>query len=280
MPNVLEVEDLRTEFHLRSANVGAVDGISFTVAEGECVGHRRRVRLREEHAGLSIMRLLPGGRPHRPRPDPASTAATSSPMNEKQMQEIRGNEVAMIFQDPMTSLNPTMTLGQQIAEGVRLHRNVSKKEAKERAIEVLSLVGMPRPAERVDYYPHQLSGRPPPAGDDRHGARLRPEASHRRRADDGARRHDPGPDPQPARRPPQPPQDGDHPHHPRHGRHRRPHRPRARHVRRQDRGGRRDRGALPPDAAPLRLRPCSSRSRSSTRTAPSGSTTSPACRRT
>ena len=80
------------------------------------------------------------------------------PLNEKQMQEIRGNEVAMIFQDPMTSLNPTMTLGQQIAEGVRLHRNVTKKEAKERAIEVLSLVGMPRPAERVDYYPHQLSG--------------------------------------------------------------------------------------------------------------------------
>ena len=64
----------------------------------------------------------------------------------------------MIFQDPMTSLNPTMTIGAQISEGVRIHRQVSRKEARDRALEVLTLVGMPRPAERLDYYPHQLSG--------------------------------------------------------------------------------------------------------------------------
>jgi peptide/nickel transport system ATP-binding protein len=157
MPNVLEVEDLRTEFHLRAANVGAVDGISFTVAEGECVGIVGESGCGKSTAGLSIMRLLPSVG-HIARGQIRVNGQDVVSMNEKQMQEIRGNEVAMIFQDPMTSLNPTMTLGQQISEGVRLHRNVSKKEAKERAIEVLSLVGMPRPAERVDYYPHQLSG--------------------------------------------------------------------------------------------------------------------------
>jgi oligopeptide/dipeptide ABC transporter ATP-binding protein len=77
---------------------------------------------------------------------------------EKQMREVRGNDVAMIFQDPMTSLNPTMTVGRQIAEPVRIHKHVSKQEATDRAIEVLQLVGMPRPAERLASYPHQLSG--------------------------------------------------------------------------------------------------------------------------
>ena len=74
------------------------------------------------------------------------------------MREVRGNDVAMIFQDPMTSLNPTMTIGRQIAEPVRVHKGVSKQEAMDRAIEVLQLVGMPRPAERLASYPHQLSG--------------------------------------------------------------------------------------------------------------------------
>ena len=79
-------------------------------------------------------------------------------MPEKQMREVRGNDVAMIFQDPMTSLNPTMTVGRQIAEPVRVHKHVSKHEATDRAVEVLQLVGMPRPAERLESYPHQLSG--------------------------------------------------------------------------------------------------------------------------
>ena len=74
------------------------------------------------------------------------------------MRDVRGNDVAMIFQDPMTSLNPTMTIGRQIAEPVRIHKQVSKQEATDRAIEVLQLVGMPRPAERLSSYPHQLSG--------------------------------------------------------------------------------------------------------------------------
>ncbi len=157
MANVLEVEQLRTEFHLRSANVAAVDDVSFTVAEGECVGIVGESGCGKSTTGLSIMKLLPnvghvvGGAVRVNGRDVA-------PLNEKEMQKVRGNEVSMIFQDPMTSLNPTMTIGKQIAEGVRLHRGASKKEAMDRALEVLNLVGMPRPAERINYYPHQLSG--------------------------------------------------------------------------------------------------------------------------
>jgi oligopeptide/dipeptide ABC transporter ATP-binding protein len=155
--NVLEVKDLRTEFHLRTANVGAVDGVSFSVAEGESVGIVGESGCGKSTIGLSIMKLLPTVG-HIARGSILINGVDIVPMPEHQMREYRGNEVAMIFQDPMTSLNPTMTVGQQISEGVRLHRNVSKPEARERALEVLTLVGMPRPAERLDYYPHQLSG--------------------------------------------------------------------------------------------------------------------------
>jgi oligopeptide/dipeptide ABC transporter ATP-binding protein len=155
--NVLEVTDLRTEFHLRHANVRAVDGISFAVAPGECVGLVGESGCGKSTAGLSIMQLLP---------PVGHVAAGSIRVNgvevvgrsEREMRRLRGNEVAMIFQDPMTSLNPSMTIGKQIAEGVRLHRQVSRTAAMDRALEVLTLVGMPRPAERLRYYPHQLSG--------------------------------------------------------------------------------------------------------------------------
>ena len=157
MANVLEVEDLRTEFHLRTANVGAVDGVSFTVAQGECVGIVGESGCGKSTLGLSIMKLLPVVG-HIVRGSIRVNDTDVVPMGERQMREVRGNDVAMIFQDPMTSLNPTMTVAQQIAEGVRLHRKVTKKEARDRALEVLTLVGMPRPAERMDYYPHQLSG--------------------------------------------------------------------------------------------------------------------------
>jgi peptide/nickel transport system ATP-binding protein len=155
--NVLEVEDLRTEFHLRTANVGAVDGVSFTVAEGECVGIVGESGCGKSTTGLSIMRLLPVVG-HIVRGSIRVNGKDVVPMSNREMQTIRGDDVAMIFQDPMTSLNPTMTVGQQIVEGVRLHRQVSKAEAQERALEVLTLVGMPRPHERLNYYPHQLSG--------------------------------------------------------------------------------------------------------------------------
>ena len=154
---VLEITDLRTEFHLRTANVGAVDGVSFSVHAGECVGLVGESGCGKSTTGLSVMKLLPqvghitGGSVRLEGRDLV-------PLPEDQMRRVRGNEVAMIFQDPMTSLNPTWTIGRQIAEPVRLHKGASKQEARDRAVEVLRLVGMPRPEERLTQYPHQLSG--------------------------------------------------------------------------------------------------------------------------
>ncbi len=157
MTAVLEVEGLRTEFHLRRSNVTAVDDVSFHVDEGECVGVVGESGCGKTTTGLSIMKLLPnvghiaGGKI-------TLLGRDIVPLGEKEMCKIRGNDVGMIFQDPLTSLNPTMTIGRQISESVRLHRHASKAEARTRALEVLSLVDMPRPQERLNAFPHQLSG--------------------------------------------------------------------------------------------------------------------------
>ena len=154
---VLEVSGLRTEFRLRRSVVGAVDDVSFEVRPGECVGLVGESGCGKSTIGLSVMKLLPnighvtGGSIRLLGRELAS-------LSEHEMQPVRGNDVAMIFQDPLTSLNPTWTIGRQIEESVRLHRDVTRVQARERAIEVLNLVGVPRPAERVAAYPHQLSG--------------------------------------------------------------------------------------------------------------------------
>jgi peptide/nickel transport system ATP-binding protein len=154
---VLEVENLQTEFHLRAANVKAVEGVSFSVAEGECVGLVGESGCGKSTTGLSIMKLLPGVG-HVTGGSVKLLGRDILPLPEREMRKVRGNDVSMIFQDPMTSLNPTRTVGRQIAEAVRLHRDVSQREAMAKAREVLELVGMPRPAERLGYFPHQLSG--------------------------------------------------------------------------------------------------------------------------
>jgi oligopeptide/dipeptide ABC transporter ATP-binding protein len=157
MAAVLEVKDLRTEFHLRHATVVAVDGISFDVGAGECIGIVGESGCGKSTTGLSIMRLLPGNG-HLTNGSVRLLGRDLAPLSEKEMQQVRGDEVALIPQDPMTSLNPTMTVGRQIAEGLRLHRDVTRQEARQRALEVLTLVEMPRPAERLEQYPHELSG--------------------------------------------------------------------------------------------------------------------------
>ena len=154
---MLEVADLRSEFHLRHLNVRAVDDVSFQVRAGECVGLVGESGCGKSTIGLSIMKLLPNVG-HITSGTVYLLGQDLSGLSEHEMEPLRGNDVAMIFQDPMTSLNPTWTIGRQIVEAVRLHRGKDKKAARERALEVLNLVGIPRPAERIDYYPHQLSG--------------------------------------------------------------------------------------------------------------------------
>lgn len=157
MPNVLEIEGLRTHIKLTRSTVRAVDGISLHIAPGETLGLVGESGCGKTITAMSVMKLLP----------PGGQIVEGSikldgrdlvPLAEGEMRRVRGNTIAVIFQDPMTSFNPTMTIGKQIAEALRIHRDVSNDQARARALEVLGLVGMPRPRERINDYPHQLSG--------------------------------------------------------------------------------------------------------------------------
>jgi len=157
MTELLRVDGLNTHIRMRRATVRAVDGVSLTVQQGETVGLVGESGCGKSITGLSIMRLLPpGGTIVGGSIKLGGREITGVP--ESEMRRIRGNEVAMVFQDPMTSLDPTMTIGDQIAEPVRVHKGATKKQALERAAEVLAMVGMPKPGEHLRAYPHQLSG--------------------------------------------------------------------------------------------------------------------------
>ena len=157
MAPLLEINNLKTYIRQRQSEVHAVDGVSLSIEAGETLGLVGESGCGKTMTGMSIMHLLPNG---------GYIAAGSIRLGgrelvglgEKELRHVRGNDVAVIFQDPMTSLNPTMQIGDQIAESVRIHRHASKRDALQRAEEVLGLVGMPRPKERLKDYPHQLSG--------------------------------------------------------------------------------------------------------------------------
>ena len=156
--SLLAVKDLRTYFHTEDGVARAVDGVSFQVERGEILGVVGESGCGKSVTSLSIMGLVD---------DPGRIEEGSSirfdgreltSLSEKEMRQIRGNDIAMIFQEPMTSLNPVFRVGGQIVEALRLHRNLGRKDARARAIELLELVGIPVPERRVDEYPHQLSG--------------------------------------------------------------------------------------------------------------------------
>ncbi|HTW09679.1 MAG TPA: ABC transporter ATP-binding protein [Acidimicrobiales bacterium] len=155
--NVLDVHDLRTYIQLRKRVVRAVDGVSLSIASGETLGLVGESGCGKTMTAASVMRLLPPGG-HIVGGSVRLNGVELSGMSDAEIRNVRGNDIGMIFQDPMTSLNPTMTIGRQIAESVVLHKQVSKKQGLDRAAEVLSLVGMPSPSERLNDYPHQLSG--------------------------------------------------------------------------------------------------------------------------
>lgn len=154
---LLRVSDLCTDITTRRGVVHAVDGVSLHIEAGETVGLVGESGCGKTMTAMSLVRLLP--------PGGGITSGSIQlegrdlvPLSERQIRTVRGHQVGVVFQDPMTSLNPTMTIGRQITEAVRLHLGASRRQAYARAVEVLGLVGMPRPRERIDEYPHQLSG--------------------------------------------------------------------------------------------------------------------------
>jgi oligopeptide/dipeptide ABC transporter ATP-binding protein len=158
MSPLLSVKDLRTSFFTSDGEVRAVDGVSFEIEDGRTVGLVGESGCGKSVTALSIVQLLPrntgrivGGTVHFHGTDLAG-------LREADMRRIRGNEISMIFQEPMTSLNPVMTVGDQIAETVRLHRGAGRNEARERAIEMLNLVKIAEAEKRVGNFPHQFSG--------------------------------------------------------------------------------------------------------------------------
>ena len=155
--NILEIDDLHTDIQVKTEVIRAVDGVSLSIAAGETLGLVGESGSGKSMTGMSVMKLLPPGGRIRSG-SIRLNGRDVVPLDERDMRAIRGSEVAVIFQDPLTSLNPTMTIGRQIEETLRIHRGEHHRQARARAIEVLDLVGMPQPRQRVDDYPHQLSG--------------------------------------------------------------------------------------------------------------------------
>jgi oligopeptide/dipeptide ABC transporter ATP-binding protein len=154
---ILEVRDLRTSFHTAEGEGRAVDGVSFHLERGETLGLVGESGCGKSVTALSILRLVaPPGRIGGGQILLSGRDLLTLP--EPEMRRVRGDEIAMIFQEPMSCLNPVMSCGRQIEEAVRLHQGGSRKQARDRAIEMMHLVGIPAPEQRVDEYPHQLSG--------------------------------------------------------------------------------------------------------------------------
>jgi len=158
MEALLNIKDLKTRFHTEDGIVNAVNGVSYTMDPGEVLGVVGESGCGKSVHALSIMRLI-----QIPPGEIASgeiwfNGQDLLKLNSSEIRKIRGREIAMVFQDPMSSLNPVYKVGFQIAESLKLHKNMREKEARERSAELLSLVGIPEPKKRLDNYPHQFSG--------------------------------------------------------------------------------------------------------------------------
>lgn len=155
---LLEVNQLFTQFETRSGTVRAVDGVSFRLDAGETLGLVGESGCGKSVTALSLMRLVPS--------PPGKIVSGSirfdgvelTALSDDEMRQVRGRDIAMVFQDPMTSLNPVLTVGRQLTEAMELHLGSTRTQARRRAIELLEMVGIPSPEARIDDYPHQLSG--------------------------------------------------------------------------------------------------------------------------
>lgn len=155
---ILEVKQLVTQFRTDQGTVTAVNGVSFDVYKGKSLGIVGESGSGKSTVALSIMRLVAPPAGQIVRGEVLLQGQDLLQLSPRAMQHVRGNRISMIFQEPMTSLNPVFTIGNQVKETLQLHQDITAKEAQERAIELLSMVGIPAPEKRVQEYPHQFSG--------------------------------------------------------------------------------------------------------------------------
>src|SRR5712692_3433649 len=158
MAELIEVKNLRSSFFTPEGEVRAVDGVSFNIGEGKTLGLVGESGCGKSVTALSIMRLVPSPPGKIVGGEILYRGQDILKLNGAAMRKIRGNEISMIFQEPMTSLNPVFTIGNQIGEAIHLHQGLGKRETREKTIEMLRLVKIADPESRVDDYPHQLSG--------------------------------------------------------------------------------------------------------------------------
>ena len=155
---LLEIKNLKTWFYTPDGIVKAVNGVSYTLNEGEALGLVGESGCGKSVTAMSIMRLIPTPPGRIVEGEVWFDGKDLLKLNDEGIRRVRGNDIAMIFQDPMTSLNPVLTIGRQIGEAVELHKGMSRDAARKRTIELLELVGIPAARSRVDDYPHQFSG--------------------------------------------------------------------------------------------------------------------------
>ncbi|MDQ0217524.1 ABC transporter ATP-binding protein [Peribacillus cavernae] len=158
MENILEVKDLNISFHTFGGEVKAIRGVDFELKKGETLAIVGESGSGKSVTTKSIMRLLPPGNSEIKNGQILFGGKDLAKLSDRQMQKIRGKDISMIFQDPMTSLNPTIKVGKQIMEPIIKHQDASRATAKKRALDLLHLVGIPQPEQRFEQYPHQFSG--------------------------------------------------------------------------------------------------------------------------
>jgi oligopeptide transport system ATP-binding protein len=158
MSKLLEVKDLKVSFNTYNGEVHAVRGVTFDLNKGETLAIVGESGSGKSVTSNAIMRLLPEPHGYIKEGQILFEGVDLAKKTGKEMQKIRGKDISMVFQDPMSSLNPTMKIGNQIMEGLIKHQNMNKQEARKTALELLTLVGIPRPDVRIDQYPHQFSG--------------------------------------------------------------------------------------------------------------------------
>ncbi|GIK76080.1 MAG: ABC transporter ATP-binding protein [Chloroflexota bacterium] len=158
MPKLLEVKNLKTQFFTQDGVVHAVNGISYHVDSGETVAIVGESGSGKSVGVMSLIRLIPQPPGKIVDGEVIFDGQDLLKLKEDELREIRGNRIAMIFQDPMTSLNPVLTIGRQITEAIELHLNMNKEQARKRAVQLLEMVGIPGAESRLDDYPHQFSG--------------------------------------------------------------------------------------------------------------------------